>query len=272
MNPNRETIRLAATALTDQQFTCWSLSQAGYSHHRIAITTGLTRRTIRDHLHAADQALHRALENGETHQWPDTHAGNATPTESATTKTSPGPSAPSSNPQPTQAPPEETHANSEESPPSAPTSPAPSQAPPPTSLTATSERATLAPRHRARERPSSHPGTHAPGGKQHPDPPATPIRAHYAQKPAPPGALPHEQTDSGGQVTPYGDRRRAGEYDPDGTAGPTESTVHDPASGGTTVQVDADEVTLAELKEQAESLGLPTYGTKAQLAERIANA
>jgi hypothetical protein len=270
MTPNQETVRLAAKVMTDRQFEVWRLLQSGWSPHRIAIATGLTRRTIRDHDEAGIRNLARAIENGD--QWPATQPGFDTSTANVTTPTSPKPSAPSSStPQPA-TPPVATAEPSEESPPSAPTSPAPSPAPPPTSLTKTTDSATLAPRHRARERPSSHPGTHAPGGKQHPDPPATPIRAHYAQKPAPPGALPHEQTDSGGQVTPYGDRRRAGEYDPDGTAGPTESTVHDPASGGTTVQVDADEVTLAELKEQAESLGLPTYGTKAQLAERIANA
>jgi hypothetical protein len=34
---------------------------------------------------------------------------------------------------------------------------------------------------------------------------------------------------------------------------------------------DADTATLAELKAHAETLGLPTYGTKAQLAARIAD-
>lgn len=34
---------------------------------------------------------------------------------------------------------------------------------------------------------------------------------------------------------------------------------------------DADTATLAELRAHAESLGLPTYGTKAQLAARIAD-
>lgn len=32
----------------------------------------------------------------------------------------------------------------------------------------------------------------------------------------------------------------------------------------------ADDPTLAELRDQAAALGLPTYGTKAQIAERIA--
>ena len=273
MNPNRETIRLAATALTDQQFTCWSLSQAGYSQHRIAITTGLTRRTIRDHLEAADHALARAIQNGETHQWPDTHAGSATPTEYATTRTSLEQSAQNSPPPPGAHPQAATPTSSEASQPSAPTSPAPSPAPHPTSLTDTGQRARVAARRRARERPSSHPGTHAPGGKQHPDPPATPLRANYAQKPDPNRGLPHEQTESEDSVTAYGDRRRAGHYDPDGTAGPTQSTVSTPG-GGTKTQVEEDNggPTLAELKQQAEELGLPTYGTKAQLQERIDNA
>jgi hypothetical protein len=34
----------------------------------------------------------------------------------------------------------------------------------------------------------------------------------------------------------------------------------------------APEVTLAELREQAKAKGLPTYGTKAELAERLADA
>jgi SAP domain-containing new25 len=76
-------------------------------------------------------------------------------------------------------------------------------------------------------------------------------------------------------MTPYGDRRRSGEYDVGSVKTRKQDTVHDPATGGTTVQeaeIDPDEVTLAELKEQAEAKGLPTYGTKAQLAERIAEA
>ena len=79
-------------------------------------------------------------------------------------------------------------------------------------------------------------------------------------------------------MTPYGDRRRAGDYL--GTIGTTkqEATVYDPASGGTTIQPpapqapDPAEATLKELQAEAEALGLPTYGTKAQIAERIANS
>ena len=81
-----------------------------------------------------------------------------------------------------------------------------------------------------------------------------------------------------GTMTPYGDRRRAGEYEM-GTVKTTrqESTIYDPASGGTTVQkpapepavevIDPDEVTLEQLRDEAKSLGVPYYGTKAELAQ-----
>lgn len=87
-------------------------------------------------------------------------------------------------------------------------------------------------------------------------------------------------------MTPYGDRRRKGEYQM-GTIKTTknQSTVHDPETGGTKVQEtpvktpdpvsdtpDPAELTLKELQAQAEKLGLPTYGTKADLAERIGAA
>ena len=78
-------------------------------------------------------------------------------------------------------------------------------------------------------------------------------------------------------MTAYGDRRRAGHYDVGTVKTTRQDTVYDPEGGGTTVQetepeVDLDETTLKELQAQAEALGLPTYGTKAQLAERIAEA
>lgn len=47
------------------------------------------------------------------------------------------------------------------------------------------------------------------------------------------------------------------------------------AASTETVQVEApdpEETTLAELKAEAEGMGLPTYGTKQQIADRIANA
>lgn len=87
-------------------------------------------------------------------------------------------------------------------------------------------------------------------------------------------------------MTPYGDRRRKGEYQV-GSIRTTknQSTVHDPETGGTKVQEtpvktpdpvsdtpDPAELTLKELQQQADALGLPTYGTKADIADRIANA
>ncbi|WP_372663599.1 SAP domain-containing protein [Amycolatopsis kentuckyensis] len=48
------------------------------------------------------------------------------------------------------------------------------------------------------------------------------------------------------------------------TEPPAEDTTPDDTPG-------ADTATLAELRAHADSLGLPTYGTKAQLAARIAD-
>ena len=81
-------------------------------------------------------------------------------------------------------------------------------------------------------------------------------------------------------MTAYGDRRRAGEYDVGAVTTTRQDTIHDPQTGGTTVQPspppvaepEPEELTLKELQEQAEQLGLPTYGTKAQIAQRIAEA
>ena len=53
-------------------------------------------------------------------------------------------------------------------------------------------------------------------------------------------------------MTTYRERLLAGHYDP--------------------VPSSPDETTLAELKQQAEAAGLPTYGTKADLLERIQSA
>ena len=73
-------------------------------------------------------------------------------------------------------------------------------------------------------------------------------------------------------MTRYRDRLEAGEYQGNASTATTrQDTVYDPDTGGTTA-VDVDEVTLRELQEQAEALGLATYGTKAQIAQRIADA
>ena len=64
-------------------------------------------------------------------------------------------------------------------------------------------------------------------------------------------------------MTPYRERHEAGEYDA-GKAPPTPAPDDDNGN-------DNGE-TLAELKAQAEEAGLPTYGTKAQLRERIEEA
>jgi hypothetical protein len=86
-------------------------------------------------------------------------------------------------------------------------------------------------------------------------------------------------------MTPYGDRRRAGEYQVGTVKTKRQDTIHDPETGGTAVQEmapetvepisdtpDPAELTLKELQAQADALGLPTYGTKADLADRIAGA
>jgi hypothetical protein len=52
----------------------------------------------------------------------------------------------------------------------------------------------------------------------------------------------------------------------------SESHAHAPADDPAPEDTpDTDTATLAELRAHAESLGLPTYGTKAQLAARIAD-
>ena len=64
-------------------------------------------------------------------------------------------------------------------------------------------------------------------------------------------------------MTPYGDRRRKGEYDVGAVKTTKQDTVHDPATGGTTVQeqyrpqLDPTELTLKELQAQAEAPGSP---------------
>lgn len=61
-----------------------------------------------------------------------------------------------------------------------------------------------------------------------------------------------------------------------GHATPTDTgseTAQDTPTGDTAPEEtpDPDTATLAQLKAHAETLGLPTYGTKAQLAARIAD-
>ena len=83
-------------------------------------------------------------------------------------------------------------------------------------------------------------------------------------------------------MTPYRDRRQAGYY----TLGNVKTTKIEsttsanvtglgtpatPAAEATPV-LDPDQTTLAELRDQAEALGLPTYGTKAEIAKRIKDA
>lgn len=57
------------------------------------------------------------------------------------------------------------------------------------------------------------------------------------------------------------------------TADTGSETAHDAPAGGPAPEdtPDPDTATLAELKAHADALGLPTYGTKAQLAARIAD-
>jgi hypothetical protein len=69
-------------------------------------------------------------------------------------------------------------------------------------------------------------------------------------------------------MTPYGDRRREGHYDPDGTAGPIQTTAYAPGGGTYTLE----DKTLSDLRDEAKSRGIPYYGTKAELAQRIADA
>ena len=61
-------------------------------------------------------------------------------------------------------------------------------------------------------------------------------------------------------MTPYRERHEAGQYDAEAPPAPDDDNGNDNGE------------TLAELKAQAEEAGLPTYGTKAQLRERIEEA
>jgi hypothetical protein len=76
-------------------------------------------------------------------------------------------------------------------------------------------------------------------------------------------------------MTAYGERRRQGHYDPDGTAGPIQTTVSAP-DGGTTVQTewptDYEGLKLEDLREQARSREIPWYGTKSDIIERLVAA
>lgn len=63
-------------------------------------------------------------------------------------------------------------------------------------------------------------------------------------------------------MTPYQERREAGEYD-----APQDDATEDNAT-----EDNGAPSTVVELKAALEERGLPTYGTKAQMKERLAEA
>jgi hypothetical protein len=87
-------------------------------------------------------------------------------------------------------------------------------------------------------------------GPDEEDAPTTPVSGSGLE------AKPEEEP-----MTEYTERRQAGYYDAPDAEAPEQPTAEEDNGPS-----------LAELRAQAEALDLPTYGTKAQIAERIANA